>query len=150
MYVCVSKWSKWSKYIYLTCIAVVRTVAIGHKMVGKGWELFEEVVKDAGAGDLPQLLRSIHTMTTPPPATPPLAPMDLTAMTPLPLPSPIKEEGKIPREDPILMRVGGRASIVAPSVTKSQSLNMGVTLTLSKCTQGKPLCVPIAGSPLIT
>ena len=48
----------------------MRTVKAGHQMVAQGWDLFEESVKDAGVGDLPQLLRSIKMVTTPPPGTP--------------------------------------------------------------------------------
>ena len=42
--------------MYFTCIAAVRNVMAGDKMVAEGWELFEEAVKDARAGDLLQLL----------------------------------------------------------------------------------------------
>ena len=79
--------------IYFTCVLAVRTVATGHKMVEEGSALFEEAVNQAGAGDLPQLLQSIRTMTTPPPLTtpPPPALMDITATTPGP--SPVKKEG---------------------------------------------------------
>ena len=77
-------------------------------MAAEGWELFKEAVKDAGAGDLPQLLRSIHTMTTPPPA-----PMDLIAT--MLLLSPIKKEAGTPGEDLILMRVG-EGTIYLPPV----------------------------------
>ena len=40
----------------LTFYSAVRTVAEGHRMVVRGWALFEEAVKGAGKGDLPQLL----------------------------------------------------------------------------------------------
>ena len=73
--------------IYFTCVSAVRTVAAGHKMVAEGWALFKEVVNQAGAGDLPQLLQSIRTMTTPPPQ----GASDITVMTPGP--SPVKKEG---------------------------------------------------------
>ena len=50
----------------------VRKVAGGHKMVSEGhikimagWEMFEEAVAVAGAGDLPQLFRGLKGMTTP-------------------------------------------------------------------------------------
>ena len=79
--------------IYFTSVSAVCTVAAGHKMVAEGWGLLEEAVNQAGTGDLPQLLWSIRTMTTPPPTTTPLpaAPMDIIAMTPGP--SPVKKEG---------------------------------------------------------
>ena len=62
-------------------------------MVKEGCAVFSEAVNQAGAGDLPQLLRSIRTIMTPPPPTtpPPAALMDITAMTPGP--SPVKKEG---------------------------------------------------------
>ena len=79
--------------IYFTYVSAVRTVATGHKMVAEGWALFEEAVSQTGAGDLPQLLQSIRTMTTPPPlTTPPQGTlMDITVTTPRP--SPVKKEG---------------------------------------------------------
>ena len=44
---------------YLLILAV-RTVAEGHRMVAQGWAMFEEAVKGAGKGDLPQLLRHLR------------------------------------------------------------------------------------------
>ena len=83
--------------IYFTCASAVCTLAAGHKMVVEGWALFEEAVNQAGAGDLPQLLQSIRTMTTPPLLTTPLqgVSMDITAMTPRP--SAVKKSGKVGR-----------------------------------------------------
>ena len=40
-------------------------------MIAEGWEMFEEVVEQAGTGDLPQLLRSLRGMTMPTPPPPP-------------------------------------------------------------------------------
>ena len=82
------------KMIYFTCVSAVHTVAARHKMVAEGWTLFEEAVNQAGAGDLPQLLQSIRTMTTPPPLTTPAkaASMDIAARTPGP--SPVKKGGE--------------------------------------------------------
>ena len=79
--------------IYFTCVLAVSTVATGHKMVVVGWALFEEAVNQARAGNLPQLLLSIRTMTTPPPLTTPPqgASMDIIGTTPGP--SPVKKEG---------------------------------------------------------
>ena len=68
------------KILYFTLISAVRTVNVRHKMLAEGWELFKEVVNNAGAWDLPQLLRSIRMMTTPPPATPPPK-MDVSGVT---------------------------------------------------------------------
>ena len=83
----------------------------GHQMVAQGWVLFEEVVKDAGAGDLPQLLRSIKTMTTPPPATPPPK-MDVSGVTPLPVK---KEHGT--GEELVYVKVGeGESTLLLPPV----------------------------------
>ena len=65
-------------------------------MVAEGWELLEEVVKDVGARNLFQLLRLIHNMTIPPPATALPVPMDVTAVTtttPSSSLSPVKKEG---------------------------------------------------------
>ena len=103
---------------YLLDFSAVRTVAEGHRMVEEGWHLFEEAVAPVGAGDLPQLLHSVCSMTTPPPApTPPAA----TMTTPITMPtqatamdvmtpgtsgaaatSPIKNEG----DEPVVVLVG--------------------------------------------
>ena len=48
-------------------------------------------------------------------------------------------------EEPVYAKVGGKYITVAPSVTTSQARNMVVMLTLGKCIQEKPSCVPIAG-----
>ena len=40
----------------LTIFLAMRTVAAGHQMVADGWAMFEEAIKRAGEGDLPQLL----------------------------------------------------------------------------------------------
>ena len=93
-------------------------------MIADGWGMFEEAVNEAGAGDLPQLLRSVRSMTTPPPSTappapstpppaaaqgtPPPVPMDVQG----PSPSPIKKEAS--DEEPILIRVGGKISYSCP------------------------------------
>ena len=112
-------------------------------MVAEGWELFEQVVNDAGAGGLPQLPRSIKTITTPPLATPPPK-MDVSGATPSP--SPVKKEHGT-GEEPVWVKVGGKHITLAPSVTKSQLQNTVVMLTLGRCIQEKPLCVPFAGFP---
>ena len=65
--------SKRSKLTKTSFILAIRTVAAGHRMIADGWGMFEEAITEAGAGDLPQLLRSVRSMTTPPPATPPPA-----------------------------------------------------------------------------
>ena len=96
--------------VYFTFISAVRTVKAGHQMVAQGWNLFEEVVKDAGAGDLPQLLRYIKTMTTPPPATPPPK-MDVSGVTP----SPVKKEPGTGKE-PVYVKVGGESTLLLPPV----------------------------------
>ena len=66
---------------YISLIIVVRTMAEGHQMVAgghktimDGWNLFEEVVEEAGPGDLHQLLRQLKGKTTP---TPPPTPMEV-------------------------------------------------------------------------
>ena len=45
---------------YLLFFLVVRTVAEGHRMVAQDWALFQEVIKGAGKGDLPQLLHHLR------------------------------------------------------------------------------------------
>ena len=102
--------SNWSNSTVLTLFSAVRTVAEGHQMIADGWRLFEEAVASVGAGDLPQLLRAVRTMTTPTPPPPPpsagqqeqasepgqQAPMDVTpgaSGTSQPVPLPIKREG---------------------------------------------------------
>ena len=40
-------------------------VAEGERMVAEGWALYKEVIGEAGAGDLPQLLRSMRSSLTP-------------------------------------------------------------------------------------
>ena len=95
----------------LTLFSAIRTVAEGHQMVADGWKLFEEAVESVGAGDLPQLLRSVRSMTTPPPPTPAPSPvpalMDVTPTSSQPdtsqAASPVKTEG----EEPVVVLVGG-------------------------------------------
>ena len=101
---------------YFTCITAVRTLVAGHKMVAEGWELFDQAVEEAGAGDLPQLLRSLKVMTTPQPTTPP--PMDFTLGAPsqtTPSPSPVKKEHST---EPLLIRVEGKIKYSCPQCDK--------------------------------
>ena len=58
--------------IILFEIVAIRTVkagqqmvAEGEKLVAEGWALYEEVIAEAGTGDLPQLLRSVRSSLTP-------------------------------------------------------------------------------------
>ena len=119
--------SKRSKLTKTSFILAIRTVAAGHRMIADGWGMFEEVVTEAGAGDLPQLLRSVRSMTTLPPATPPPAqstppparptpPQGTPSPVPMdvqhPSPSPIKKE--LSDEEPILIRVGEKISYSCP------------------------------------
>ena len=148
MYVCMSKTSKYCVYfnavdVYMmskglklkndTSIPAVRTVAAGHRMIADGWGMFKEAVNQAGAGDLPQLLRSIRSMTTPPPATPPpvltTPPLQGPLATPPPTlmdvqgPSPQTVKQEANNEEPILIRVGGEISYFCPQCE---------TITISK------------------
>ena len=62
-----------SRYNVLYLILAIRMVAEGHKKVAEGWAMFEAVCNEAGTGELPQLLRSVRSATTPPmgpPTTP--------------------------------------------------------------------------------
>ena len=110
-------------------------------MVEQGWDLFEEAVKDAGSGDLLQLLRSIKMMTTPPPATPPPK-MDVSEVTP----SPVKKEPGT-RGEPVYVKVGGKVHYSCPQCNKVTGLKYGCDAHIRVCIQEKPLCVPIAGFP---
>ena len=89
MYICQNSQNILVFHVELTCISAVRTVKAGHKLVAEGSELFKDVVSNAGAGDLPQLLRSTKTTTTPQLATPP---PKLDGSTATPSPSPVKKE----------------------------------------------------------
>ena len=68
----------------LTLFSAVRTVAEGHRMIVDGWTKFEEVVENAGAGDLPQLLwhlKGMMTLTSTMPPAPTPAPMDVQSVS---------------------------------------------------------------------
>ena len=105
----------------------------GHRMVAQGWDLFEEVVKDAGVGDLPQLLRSIKTMTTPLPATPPPK-MDVSGVTPLPVK---KEPGT--GEEPVYVKVGGEVHYSCPQCDKVTGSKYGCDAHIREVHTGKAL-----------
>ena len=127
--------------IYFTCVSVVCTAAAGHKMVVEGWALFEEAVNQAGAGDLPQLLWSIRTMTTPPPLTtpPPAAQMDITAMTPGP--SPVKKGVGEAGEDLVFMKVGGKYQYGCPRCDKVTTSKHSCDAHICQVHIGKiPMC----------
>ena len=121
--------------MYFTCIPAVRTLAAGHKMIAEGWQLFDEAVEDAGAGDLPQLLRSIKGMTTPQPTMPP--PMDDSARTPAPSPSPVKREPG--NEDPIMIRVEGKIKYSCPQCDKVITSKNGCDAHIRQVHSGKAL-----------
>ena len=128
-------------------------MAAGHRMIADDWGMFEEAVNQAGAGDLPQLLRSIRSMTTPLPATPPPVPTTPPPQGPLatPPPTPMDVQGPSPQkvkqeannEEPILIRVGGKFLTPAHSVRPSQFPRTVVMLTSGLYIQEKPLDVPI-------
>ena len=84
-----------------------KLVTQGHAAVAEGWQLFEEVVEDAGPGDLLNLLRQLKGKTmptqTPPPQQP--SPMEVGSMPPPA--SPIKQEEYSSNEDPVIVMVGG-------------------------------------------
>ena len=53
-------------------IVALRTIAKGHqliaegnKLIGEGWAIFDDVIGQAGMGELPQLLRSVRRSMTP-------------------------------------------------------------------------------------
>ena len=89
----VEKVKMYFKCIY--CSVAVRSVAAGHKMIAEGWEMFEVAVDEVRAGELPQLLRSLKGMTTPPPETPPTPPpmdVDEASRKETLSPSPVKKK----------------------------------------------------------
>ena len=122
--------------MYFIFVSAVRTLAARHKMIAEGWQLFDEAVEDAGAGDLPQLLRSIKGMTTPQPPTPP--PMDSSAArSPMPSPSPVKREPGA--EDPILIRVDGKIKYSCPQCDKVITSKNGCDAHIHQVHSGKAL-----------
>ena len=40
-------------------------VAEGNKLIGEGWAIFDDVVGQAGMGELPKLLRNVRSSVTP-------------------------------------------------------------------------------------
>ena len=94
-------------------------IADGHKTVGNGWRLFEEVVDEPLPRDLPQLLWQLKEKTTP---TPSPSPMDLgqtsegrptTPACPVPSPSLVKKVG-IKNEEPIMIMILGHRNWAWP------------------------------------
>ena len=64
--------SKDALILLLFGIVALRTIAKGHqlvaegnKLIGEGWAIFDDVVGQAGMGELPQLLRSVRRRVTP-------------------------------------------------------------------------------------
>ena len=128
-------------------------VSEGHRMVAEGWRLFEEAVGSVGAGDLPQLLRSVRSMTTPPPPPPPPgtpAPgQPGTTTTPQPTPmevpgtpgtsgegtSPIKHEG----DEPVVVLVGGVRNWACPRCNTVRGSRNGCDAHIRQAHTGKVL-----------
>ena len=117
-------------------------------MVADGWAQFEEAIKGAGEGDLPQLLRHLRGMTTPtPPPQQSPAPIDVPQMT-TPTPSPAKNiKTENVGDQPVVVMVGGVVHGPAPNVIRLGGQRMAATPTYSRSTQEKPLCVPSAVFP---
>ena len=64
--------SKDALILLLFGIVALRTIAKGHqliaegnKLIGEGWAIFDNVIGQAGMGELPQLLRSVRRSVTP-------------------------------------------------------------------------------------
>ena len=64
--------SKDALILLLFGIVALRTIAKGHqlvaegnKMIGEGWAMFDNVIGQAGMGELPQLLRSVRRSVMP-------------------------------------------------------------------------------------
>ena len=64
--------SKDALILLLFGIVALRTITKGHqlvaegnKLIGEGWAIFDNVVGQAGMGELPQLLRSVRRSVTP-------------------------------------------------------------------------------------
>ena len=89
----------------LTFFLAVRIVLEGHRMVVKGWVLFEEAMEAAGVGDLLQLLHHLRGMMT---LTPAPVPMDVQqgveVETSRPADSPVKQRRM---EKPVVIVVNG-------------------------------------------
>ena len=118
-------------------------------MVADGWRLFEEAVESVGAGDLPQLLRSIRSMTTPPPPVPP-ATTTLVPVTPVPMQmdvtpgtsepgasaaSPVKNEG----DEPVVVLVGGVRNWACPQCNTIRGSKNGCDAHIQQAHTGKVL-----------
>ena len=96
-------------------------------MVADGWAMFEEAIKGAGEGDLPQLLHHLRGVTTP---MPPLPAMDVPPQASTPIPSPVK---KIKTENvgdqSVIVMVGGLVHWPAPNVIWLGGRRMAATPT---------------------
>ena len=113
-------------------------MATGHKMIAEGWGMFEEAVSAAGEGDLPQLLRSLRGMTTPP-ETPPPQMNVLPSPTP-PTPSPVEKEGGTgTEEDPVLIRVEGKIKYSCPQCSTIVTSKNGCDAHIRATHTGKAL-----------
>ena len=58
----------------------MRTVSASHRMVAEGWATFENAFAEAGPEELPQLLRLLKGMTSPPPQPLPTKPVKAEQM----------------------------------------------------------------------
>ena len=139
-FTCVEQVDQYCTYL----LSAVRTVAEGHQMVADGWRLFEEAVASVGAGDLPQLLRSVRTMTTPTPPPPPPAPSTPSEGTPMqtdapttsqPVASPVKEEG----DEPVVILVGGVRNWACPRCNTIRGSKNGCDAHIRQAHTGKVL-----------
>ena len=134
----------------LTLFSAVRTVAEGHQMIVDGWRLFKEAVASVGAGDLPQLLRAVRTMTTPTPppsagqqeqASEPgqQAPMDVTpgaSGTSQPVALPVKRERG---DEPVVVLVGGVRNWACPRCNTVRGSKNGCDAHIRQAHTGKVL-----------
>ena len=107
-----------------------------------------------GAGDLPQLLRSVRSMMMPPPPTPTLVLTPAPALMDVTTPgtsgtqaaSPVKEEG----DEPVVILVGGLETGPAPSAIPLGGRRMVATPISGRPTQERFFCVPYAAFQPIT
>ena len=109
-------------------------------MVANGWALFEEAIKGAGEGDLPQLLhhlRGVMTPTLPPQQS--LVPIDVPQMsTPTPsLAKRIKTENV--GDHPVVVMVGGTRSWACPQCNTVRGSKNGCNTHIRQVHTGKAL-----------
>ena len=99
--------------------------------------MFEEAIKGAGEGDLPQLLHHLREVMTP---TPPPQAMDVPPQASTPTPSPAKKmKTENVGDQPVVVMVGGTRSWACPKCNMVRGSKNGCDAHIRQVHTGKAL-----------